>query len=124
MIEDEYVYVLLVCGGRTFGDRDYLRFILDMYLFKHGELVIVHGAANGADLMAEQWAKDREQMYEGYPAEWRKLGKAAGFKRNKDMLYYSRACEVAAFEGGRGTINMVNIAKRENVLVSLWGWKI
>jgi len=50
-------------------------------------VVIVHGKCpyGGVDLWAEQWAKDRDQLWEQYPAEERN-GKLLGPERNAKMV--------------------------------------
>lgn len=118
------IYALLVCGGRDFADREYLYFVLDTYLFRYGDVMIIHGSARGADTLAEWWAKDRQQLYCGFPAEWKKYGKRAGMKRNSEMAVLSGCQEIAAFYGGRGTQGMVNLARSLDIPVTLWGWSL
>lgn len=110
MIRD-YCVPVLVCGGRDYGDEPLLRNYLDAMLFLYGDLMIMHGAARGADLMEERWAKDREQLYCGFPAQWLKYEKAAGMKRNAEMAALSGATQVVVFRGGRGTLNMLGLAR-------------
>jgi hypothetical protein len=121
---------ILVCGGRTFGvqvDGKSLllvqaeeRYVFDRLDYLHrqrGIGLIVHGAARGADLLAEAWAKANEIPYFGIPAEWKKYGKAAGMKRNRAMLQFAKPTCVVAFPGGRGTANMCALARAANVPV-------
>jgi hypothetical protein len=98
----------LVCGGRFYSDRAYLFALLDSL----GPDKVVHGAAPGADLLAEQWAKSRQVPYAGYPARWNALGKAAGHQRNLQMPERELIDIVVAFPGGSGTADMVKIARR------------
>lgn len=86
---------------------------------------IVHGAAPGADLLAEDWAKQHEVAYRGYPARWRREGKKAGPLRNERMLAREHRPEGSrypialwlAFPGGAGTADMVRRCRAEGILV-------
>ena len=103
---------VLVCGGREYADSATLARTLDALHVRYGDaLEIVHGAARGADLMAEAWAKQNEVPYVGVPARWAKHGKGAGPERNKRMLDYYQPKGVVAFPGGNGTANMIRQAK-------------
>ena len=54
--------IVLVCGGRDFTDRDLLFATMDRVLAKYPDgLMIVQGAAKGADLLAEGWCKSRQR---------------------------------------------------------------
>lgn len=115
--------IVLVCGGRDFSDRDLLFSTLDKVLAKYSSgLIIVHGAAKGADLLAEEWCKSRQVMYVGVPAEWDKYGNAAGMHRNRIMrdVWEPKAC--IAFKGGVGTRGMIKLMKEVGVEAWLVGW--
>lgn len=109
--------VVLVCGGRDFNDRRYLYWILDELNKATPIRTIIHGAARGADRMAEDWAKSRAIHYVDYPADWVKHGNSAGPIRNIHMLKDSKPDLVVAFRGGNGTAHMVSIAKKAKVKV-------
>lgn len=110
---------VLVCGGRDYDDGETLARTLDRLHARHGDaLEIVHGAARGADLLAEEWAKQNEVPYIGVPARWRKGGKNAGPERNKRMLDRYQPKGVVAFPGGNGTANMIRQAKEAGL--SVW----
>lgn len=113
---------VLVCGGREFDDWDLLcKTMLEIGCVGRGvlsELTIIEGEAKGADFLARVWAKWLGVKYEAYPADWKKHGLSAGFIRNKQMLE-SNPDLVVAFPGGRGTANMVSIAKEAGVPVKI-----
>lgn len=77
--------IVLVCGGRDFTDRQLAFDTLDKVRAKYPEMYVVHGAAKGADLLAEEWCKSREVPYVGVPERWGEHGKAAGMIRNRVM---------------------------------------
>ena len=46
---------ILVCGGRTYDDRDLVWRTLDDYQRHHGSITIIQGGATGADALAKEW---------------------------------------------------------------------
>jgi hypothetical protein len=115
---------VLVCGGRDFGDKaktaewDFVQKTLDVYLDKYGkDLVIINGAAKGADCASSMWALRNVVPFYEYHAEWDKYGKRAGYLRNQQMLDEGKPDLVIAFPGGHGTKMMVDIARKAGVPV-------
>lgn len=124
---------LLVCGGRDYGYRyseetnkkerykpeiDRLYRALDTVWATIGRpLVIIEGEQRGADLLAREWAEEKGLEVRGFPADWDKYQKKAGFIRNKQMIDEGKPHAVLAFPGGIGTRMMVQLAKRYNVPV-------
>ena len=110
--------VVLVCGGRKYKDRNNLFKILDELSDSIGEFIVLHGAAEGADSLAERYAKDREYAYIGVPAKWNKLGPfKAGNYRNRRMAYVFTPDIVVAFPGGTGTDDMVELADQNKIKI-------
>lgn len=108
---------LLVCGGRYYSDRDRLRSLLDRVLREKGISCIIDGGASGADTLASYWARSNGIRNERYYADWDKFGKRAGYLRNLWMLEEGMPDGVIAFPGGKGTENMISIARRAGVTV-------
>lgn len=102
--------VALIAGGRNYKDREALFYTLDAVREILEISCIVQGAAPGADLLAEAWAKDREVDYIGVPARWKSVPpdevKAQGPIRNRKMLTRYRPLYMVQFPGGSGTANM------------------
>ena len=122
---------LLVCGGRDYADRHALyKGIADVLNWRaYGDepndswlppkgTVIISGGASGADEMAIDWAIVHWVPFEEYRAEWNKYGKKAGYLRNKRMLDEGQPDHVLAAPGGKGTANMVALAKAAGVPVT------
>ena len=101
---------VLVCGGRDFQHRGFMRRILFTEL-KAGD-TLIHGDARGADRMAAEVAPSGVKI-EAYPADWEAHGKAAGPIRNQRMLDEGKPDLVLAFPGGTGTADMVRRAQKE-----------
>lgn len=115
---------LLACGSRTFGAEELLYDTLDGLAFRHSIRTLVHGAAPGADLLAARWAAEHGLTVRPFPADWRRLGRAAGPVRNREMLTHGRPGLVVAFldkslAESRGTADMVGAAKEAGVPVIL-----
>lgn len=105
----------LVCGGRDYSDADKLYSVLDSFPISK----IISGHARGADQLAEMYADERNIPIEVYLADWKNLGKAAGFIRNKQMLVEGKPDIVIAFPGGKGTNMMVDIARKADTMVKV-----
>ena len=69
---------------------------------------LIHGGAEGADMMAGQWALDNRVPFEAFEARWGTYhGNRAGNVRNARMLREGRPDLVIAFEGGSGSQDMI-----------------
>lgn len=104
---------LLVCGGRSYADRECLERTLDAVHRKHAIEVLIHGACHlgGADRLADEWAVARGVPVQACPVEptdgqW----PAAGPIRNKRMLEVWQPSHGVAFptkgEKNKGTRDM------------------
>ena len=102
---------VLVCGGRDFADEAHLFAVLDALHAANPISWIIHGAARGADSLAGRWAFRRDLSRKAYPADWATHGKAAGMIRNRLMLTDGKPDLVVAFMGGKGTADMVRLAR-------------
>lgn len=117
---------ILVCGGRDYADKKKVYYTLDNltgcyknrpYVLPKKDTVIIHGAASGADILADSWAVTNWVKFEEYPANWGRYHKRAGYIRNKRMLEEGKPDIVVAFPGGKGTSNMVKLAQDAGIPV-------
>ena len=108
-------FKVVVAGGRTFEDYALLEAKLDKLLVERNNLMIISGAANGADKLGEQYAGHREYELLRMPANWALHGNSAGYRRNVEMA--ERADAVVVFWDGksRGSKHMIDIAKHNNI---------
>lgn len=117
-------FTCLICGGRNFTNEQQLHAALDnIHAIYGNRLRILHGAARGADLMAQEWAQKKQVVYIGVPAEWNNLGRFAGTTRNTRMLQEFAPDMVVAFKGNAGTRHMIKIALDAKVDVWTVGWE-
>ncbi|MDP9155326.1 MAG: DUF2493 domain-containing protein [Pseudomonadota bacterium] len=110
---------LLICGGRDFENRVWAFERLDRFHLKTPVTHVIHGAARGADTIAGEWADAHGIPCDARPADWERLGNAAGPARNTQMLREGKPDHVFALPGGKGTMNMVIQAKGAGVPVTL-----
>ena len=104
---------VLVCGGRDYDDEPTIREALGSV---PPGAVIVHGDARGADRLSGRVARDIGLEVEAHPADWRAHGRAAGPIRNREMADTDIDI-VLAFPGGRGTADMVAVARSRGIPV-------
>lgn len=110
---------VLVCGSRWFTDWELMDAVLSAEL--HEGDTLIHGAARGADTMAEEWATGQGIEILDFPANWDKYKKAAGPIRNKQMLEEGKPDIVIAFlaKDSRGTKNMIDQATKAGVEIKV-----
>lgn len=109
---------ILVCGGRDYSDqRRLFRELDNLHKIERIDQVF-EGGANGADAMARTWALTNDIPVQTYFADWRTYGRGAGPIRNRQMLDENPDIGlVVAFPGGRGTADMVALARRRGIEV-------
>ena len=113
---------VLICGGRDWNRHDMTFQLLDRYLQSQPISVVIHGAARGADTLADRWAKSRNIPVMPFPVtsrEWQTIGRKAGHIRNQRMLDQGKPDVVIAFPGGPGTRGMMQKARAARVPVVL-----
>jgi len=76
---------ILITGSRTWSDHTVIRDALA--LVWHPGAVLVSGAClSGADALCEACWRAWGGQIERHPADWRRYGRAAGFRRNEQMV--------------------------------------
>lgn len=102
---------VLVCGGRDYADKEFVFETLDSI---PGITTIIHGAATGADSLGALWATEKGIRVLAVPANWKEYGKSAGPIRNREMLKLEPDL-VVAFPGGKGTKDMMQVARKAGI---------
>jgi len=112
--------VLIVAGSRWFTNEAWFNVYMDAYVKEHGmpRKIISGKEPKGTDAMAERWALKRSVPFEGFPADWKKHGKAAGPIRNQEMA--ERGTHLLAFpaRSGKGTQDMIRRAQKAGMPVT------
>lgn len=109
---------VIIAGSREFNDYKMLCEYCDKILSNiEDEIVIVSGAARGADHLGMCYADERGYKIQYFFPDWDKYGKSAGYRRNVQMAENADAL-IAFWDGkSRGTKHMINIAEERGLPV-------
>ena len=86
----------------------------------HGKIdVIVSGTACGGDKAGELYAARHDIEVLSMPADWKGLGRCAGYRRNEEIA--RKATHLLAIWDGKtkGTKHMIDIGRREGLEVAV-----
>lgn len=111
---------LLITGSRDWTDSPLIADEILTQRFWHGEkLIVVHGACpSGADQLADEWARYYGITVERHPADWAAYGKAAGFRRNADMVNLGAyGCLAFIRNDSRGATHCADLAEKAGIPV-------
>lgn len=114
---------LLITGSRDWSDRATMFAALrDAWRELRGqgfdEIVLVHGAARGADLLAAEIWGQVGLPTEAHPADWSGLGRKAGPVRNQQMVDLGAdLCLAFPLGKSRGTRGCMAAARRAGITV-------
>lgn len=80
--------LIVVCGSRTFNDKEYMREKLRELSKKHGNFIIREGGAIGADFQARMLCREEVwlQHDKTFNPKYSRYGRTAPLKRNVEML--------------------------------------
>ena len=115
---------ILVCGSRDWPDAEAIFARLLKEETGTNPPIIVHGAARGADMMADAAARALGFPREAHPANWTELGPRAGLLRNDEMLE-SGVDLVIAFRLSHfspGTNYTIKHARARGIPVEVYDW--
>ena len=116
---------LLIAGSRNYTDRDTFNRVTEEYIDSEDAFtVIVAGGAAGADELAKDYALEHGLQYIEFPADWEKYGRAAGPKRNDDMVKFIKEKNGRAlyfWDGeSKGTKQCIESARKNGIDVTIW----
>ena len=105
---------LAIVGSRTFNDYSLLLEAIENTISNETIDLIISGGAEGADKLAEKYAKENNIPLQIFKPDWKKYGKAAGPIRNE--LIIQNADLVIAFWDGesKGIQSSINLARKHN----------
>lgn len=115
-------HVVLVCGSRLWTDEAAIREALEALPNTFRKLV--HGDCRGADKLAGKIGAELGMEVVPYPADWARWARAAGPRRNAEMLKANPDLVLAFtrdLETSFGTRDMVRRAQAHGVPVKIYG---
>lgn len=122
-------FKVIIAGSRTMHFADYRKMVakLNTYLANKDKhtIQVVSGTARGADQLGEEYAKQEGFDLVRCPADWKKLGKRAGYVRNQHMAQYADAAIIFWDGKSKGTKHMIDImhdAKKPYKVVRIDQW--
>ena len=113
---------IIIAGGRNITDYHIMldAIVKSGYwkLYKQN-IEVVSGMARGADSLGVEFAKRNGLIVHEFPADWERLGRAAGHIRNADMGKWAKAHDgalLALWDGSSpGSRHMVEWAKKNSL---------
>lgn len=81
--------------------------------------VLVSGGCRGVDLIAEGFARERGLECIIYEAEWDRLGRSAGFVRNKKIVETADRMIALQVENSSGTSLTIKLGKEKGIPVTV-----
>jgi hypothetical protein len=103
----------IIAGSRNLQDYKVLLIALEKCPWKISS--IVSGMALGADMIGVHYANVMQLPLYKFPADWKTLGKSAGYQRNKQMALFGDACIVLWDGESKGSTHMINLAKKQKL---------
>jgi hypothetical protein len=113
---------ILVTGARDWNNLDVIYQTLAKHRNQNQEITLIHGGCVGTDILSDKVAKELDFTVDEKLPDWKKYSRAAGPKRNKEMITELLNYEIKymfAFHNclaqSKGTKNCVEQAKRVKI---------
>ncbi|MGV9815792.1 DUF2493 domain-containing protein [Streptomyces cellulosae] len=112
---------ILVTGSRDWTDinRVHREIFRALYETKttYAEAALIHGdCPTGADAIAAEYGRTVGMHVLGFPADWERWGKAAGFVRNSEMVALDPdICLAFIRNGSRGASMTAGLAEKAGI---------
>lgn len=115
---------IIFTGSRVWADFKTVKEVLTKY---SKDDIIIHGNAKGLDSIVDYIARKNNMIVISMPAQWDQYHKAAGSKRNEEMLNvlvalghcgYEISVETFPTKSSRGTLHMMCIAEELGIIVN------
>lgn len=114
----------MICGGRDFSNKELCFSSIQKFIeeenLDYSQIIILEGECpTGADSFAKEFAILHNILFEKYPADWKKYGKAAGPIRNKEMVNNCDCCLAFWNYKSKGTKSSIDYCKQSNKKVRI-----
>lgn len=107
--------IIGIVGSRGYDDYFFIYFLVKELKNQYPGVKVKTGDAKGVDHYVIRACKELGVKYESIKADWKKYGKAAGMKRNPDII---KDCNLvfAIWDGkSRGTENSISICDKMGI---------
>ena len=110
--------MVVIAGCRHYSNYDeaksFIEENLNDFLLNNDSVIILSGGCKGADALGERFSFENDLQVEKHIAHWDLYGRAAGPKRNKEMV--DDCDRIICFWDGtsKGTQSTINYAKKIN----------
>ncbi|MFI2909427.1 DUF2493 domain-containing protein [Streptomyces sp. PDY-4] len=117
---------LLVTGSRSWSDVALLEGVIGEVLwlgrYRPRDVLLIHGACpQGADAMADRFAREIGMSVRRHPADWDAYRKRAGFIRNAEMVSAGAdLCFAFIKAGSPGASMTAALAKKAGILTQVF----
>ena len=113
---------LIIAGSRDIDNYNQVVLLIEDALYrlkidKENIGCILSGTCRGVDKCGEKWAKENNIEVCQYPARWSMFGKAAGPKRNAEMVEDADALIVIHYNDSKGSKDILKKAKNKELIV-------
>jgi len=106
---------VIIAGSRSITDYSLLLSAMETLQLDVTE--VVSGTAKGVDQLGERWAQEKEIPIKRFPADWKNLGKRAGYVRNAEMAKYGEVLVALWDSKSKGTQHMIDLARKADLKV-------
>lgn len=112
--------VLAIVGSRHYSNGPAFSAIMEAWIVQHGRPdAVVSGGAGGVDTLAAGWARAAGVPLKVFPANWAAYGRAAGPRRNAQIVAAATHVLALPSRAGRGTQNTIRQAEAAGLPVTV-----
>ena len=111
---------LAIVGSRHYHDYEAFEAAVNAYRLLHFPVdELVSGGAEGADTLAERYAREHGLPITVFLPDWEQFGRGAGPRRNKQIVSLADAMVAFLAPNSRGTRNSIFLARKKGIPVSV-----
>lgn len=103
---------VIIAGSRNIEDRELIRREMNNLWRQIGPFEVVSGTARGVDSISASLAVRAGIKVHEFPADWKRYGKSAGYKRNVEMAEFADYALILWDGQSRGTKHMMDIMRK------------
>ena len=113
---------ILITGSRSWVRTDTIAKAIDLVVDYLGtDVIVVHGAARGADSLAGNYARSIGLTVEEHPADWERYSKRAGYIRNAEMVALDAdVCLAFIIDNSPGATMMVKLVTDKKIPLTIY----